>query len=231
MGLAMKLKTDTSSRLGLLGAAALTLALSAAASRPALALEDDGRENIFSSVIGLIMPGDNDPGASIEYRERAPIVVPKNRQALPAPQPKAAERSKSWPKDQEIARREAERAAARAPRVDEVHNPVSRTELDRIRSGGPQGPGGDASCSNDPLGRPCNQEAFWSGLRNSRSASDDTKDLVPGKEASRQFLTDPPTGYRKPTTVQKYTFEIKREDDITDARAQAIQDKRSRQDR
>jgi hypothetical protein len=229
--MAMKLKTDTSPRLGLLGAAALTLALSAAAARPALALEDDGRENIFSSVMGLIMPGDTDPGASIEYRERAPIVVPKNRQALPAPQPKAAERSKSWPKDQEIARREAERAAARAPRVDEVHNPVSRTELDRIRSaGGVQGPGTDASC-NDPLGRPCNQEAFWSGLRNSKSASDDTKDLVPGKEASRQFLTDPPTGYRKPTTAQKYTFEVKKDDDITDARSQAIQDKRRREDR
>ena len=43
----MKLGTDTSSRIGLLGAAALALALSAAASRPALALEDDGRENIF----------------------------------------------------------------------------------------------------------------------------------------------------------------------------------------
>jgi hypothetical protein len=229
MGMAMKLGTDTSSRIGLLGAAALALAVSAAASRPALALEDDGRENIFSSVIGLIMPGDNDPGASIEYRERAPLVVPKNRAALPPPQPKAAERSKSWPKDQEIARREAERARAVAPRVDEVHNPVSSTELDRIRSAsGPQTPAPDASC-NEPLGRPCNQESFWSSLRNTRSASDDTKDLVPGKEASRQFLTDPPTGYRKPTTAQKYSFEIQKDDDITDARAQAIQDKRSRQ--
>jgi hypothetical protein len=229
--MAMKLGTDTSSRIGLLGAAALALALSAAATRPALALEDDGRENIFSSVIGLIMPGDSDPGASIEYRERAPLVVPKNRAALPTPQPKAAERSKSWPKDQEIARREADRARSLAPRVDEVHNPVSRTELDRVRSaGGPQGPGPDASC-NEPLGRPCNQEAFWSSLRNSKSTADETKDLVPGREASRQFLTDPPTGYRKPTTAQKYTFEIQKEDDITDARSQAIRDKRSREDR
>jgi hypothetical protein len=54
---------------------------------------------------------------------------------------------------------------------------------------------------------------------------------VPGKEASRQFLTDPPTGYRKPTTAQKYSFEIKKDDDITDARSQAIQDKRSREER
>jgi hypothetical protein len=230
MGMAMKLGTDMSSRIGLLGAAALALTLSASVSRPALALEDDGKENIFSSVIGLVMPGE-DPAANIEYRERAPIVVPKNRAALPAPQPKAAEKTKAWPKNQEIARKEAERARAMAPRVDEVWNPVSRTELDRVRSqGGVQGPGADTSCS-EPLGRPCNQEAFWSSLKNTRSASDDTKDLVPGKEASRQFLTDPPAGYRKPTTAQKYSFEIKKEDDITDARAQAIQDKRRREDR
>ncbi len=227
----MKPGTDASFRIGLLGAAAMTLMLSTAAPRPALALEDDGRENIFSSVIGLIMPGDTDRGASIDYRERAPLVVPKNREVLPTPQPKAAERTKSWPKDQERARKEAERTRALAPRVDEVHNPVSRSELDRVRSaGGIQGPGTDASC-NEPLGRPCNQEAFWAGLRNSKSATDDTKDLVPGKEASRKFLTDPPTGYRKPTTAQKYTFEVKKEDDITDARSQAIQERRRREER
>lgn len=226
--MAMNPGTDTLSRLGLLGAAALALALSAAP-RPALALEDDGHENIFSSVVGLVMPGE-DPGASIEYRERAPIVVPKNRTALPPPQPKAAEHSKSWPKNQETARREAERAARNTNRVDEVWNPVSRTELDRVRSSGPQGPGGDASCSNDPLGRPCNQETFWSSLRNNRSKSDDTKDLVPGKEASRQFLTDPPSGYRKPTTAQKYTFEARPVDDtLSDARAQTIEEKRRRE--
>jgi hypothetical protein len=220
----MAMKQD--SRLGLLGAAALTLALSTAAVRPALALEDDGKENIFSSVIGLVMPGDTDPGASIEYRERAPIVVPKNRAALPAPQPKAAQKTKAWPKDQEVARREAARASG--PRVDEVWNPVSRTELDRVRSSGGQPRGPDSSC-NDPLARVCDQQAMWSSLKNNKSASDDTKDLVPGREASRQFLTDPPAGYRKPTTAQKYTFEIKKDDDITDARSQAIQDKRRRE--
>ncbi len=229
--MAMKSWTDASSRLGLLGAAAFALALSTAATRPALALDDDGRENIFSSMIGLIMPGDDGPARGIEYRERAPIVVPKNREALPPPQPKAAEKTQAWPKDQEVARREADRARAAAPRVDEVWNPVNRTELDRVRSaGGVQGPGTDSSC-NEPLGRPCNQEAFWSTLRNSKSTSDDTKDLTPGKEASRQYLTDPPAGYRKPTTVQKYTFEVKKEDDITDARAQAIQEKRRREER
>lgn len=228
----MKFATDTRFRNGLLGAAALALVLSAAP-RPALALDDDGKENIFSSMIGLIMPSDKeDP--TIEYRERAPLVVPKNREALPPPQPKAAERAKSWPKDQEIARREAQRAAAARPKRDEVWDPVSRTELDRVRSAGQgqvQGPGADPSC-NDPLGRVCNQAAMWSTLKNTKSSGAEEKtQLVPGKEAQRQYLTDPPTGYRKPTTVQKYTFEVKRDDDnLSDARAQAIQEKRNRED-
>ena len=223
----MKSRNDASTRLGLLGAAALALALSAAASRPALALDDDGKENIFSSVVGLIYPGE-DKSATIEYRERAPIVVPKDRSVLPPPQPKAASKTKAWPKDQEVARREAERAR-NSQRVDEVWNPVSRTELDRVRSAGAQAPGVDPSC-NDPLGRTCNQEALWSGLRNARSSSEDTKALVPGKEASRQFLTDPPSGYRKPTTAQKYTFEVKRDDDtLSDARAQTIEERRRRE--
>ena len=228
--MAMKSGTDARSRIGLLGAAAMTLVLSAAATRPALALEDDGRESIFSSLVSMIMPGDTNPESRIDYRERAPLVVPKNREALPAPQPKAAERTKAWPKNQETARKEAERARALAPRIDDVHNPVSRTELDRVRSAGVQGPGADASC-NEPLGRPCNQEAFWKELRSVKSSGTDDKIILEaGKEPPRKSLTEPPSGYRKPTTVQKYTFEVKKEDDISDARVQAIQDSRRRED-
>ena len=100
--MAMKSGTDARSRIGLLGAAAMTLMLSAAATRPALALEDDGRESIFSSLVSMVMPGDTNPESRIDYRERAPLVVPKNREALPAPQPKAAERTKAWPKNRTI---------------------------------------------------------------------------------------------------------------------------------
>jgi hypothetical protein len=210
-------------------AAAFSLALGLAATSPALALNDDGRENVFSSILNLVLPDDKEQ-PSIEYRERAPLVVPPNRQALPQPQPPAQQRAKAWPKDQEIARREAERAAAGKPRVDEVWNPVSRSELDRVRTGSPQQPRPAGENCNDPLARVCNQEALWSSLKG-RSAVDERRDLVPGQEAPRQALTDPPAGYRKPTTVQKYTFEVRREDDITDARQQAIRDRQTREQR
>ncbi len=227
----MTSETKLSSRLGLVAAAAFTLALGAALPAPALALDDDGAENVFSAVLGLVGVSAPKEQPNIEYRERPPLVVPSNRAALPQPQAPAAKRNASWPKDQEIARREKAEELKRKPRVDEVQNPVSRTELDRVRTAGGQPAAApvDPSC-NEPLGRPCNQEAFWTGLRNARSSSDEDKvPLTPGKESSRQWLTDPPTGYRKPTTVQKYTFEMKKEVDITDARAQAI-DERQRRD-
>jgi hypothetical protein len=215
------------SRAGLLTAGACALALSFSA--PAIALEDDGKASVFESLIDLVMPGDQPVDANIQYRERAPIVVPNNRKALPAPQEPAAKRTQAWPKDQEIARKEAEKRANAKERVDEVWNPVSRTELDRVRTTNVQGPGTDKDC-NEPLGRPCNQEAFWSGLRNARSTSDDKTVLAVGVEPPRKALTEPPSGYRKPTTVQKYTFEAKKEDNLSDARAQAIEDARRRED-
>ena len=52
-----------------------------------------------------------------------------------------------------------------------------------------------------------------------------------GQEPPRKALTEPPTGYRKPTTIQKYTFDAKKEDNLSDARAQAIEDARRREDR
>jgi len=217
------------SRAGFLTAGACALALSFSA--PVSALEDDGKASVFESVIDLVMPGDQPVEANIQYRERAPLVVPNNRKSLSAPQEPAAKRTPSWPKDQEVARKEAEKRANSAERVDEVWNPVSRTELDRVRTTKVQGPGTDREC-NEPLGRPCNQEAFWSGLRNAKSSDADEKPvLVVGQEPARKSLTEPPTGYRKPTTVQKYTWEARPEDTLSDARAQAIEEARRKKDR
>ncbi len=211
-------------------AASVVLAL-AGAPRAAMALEDDGKASLLESMIDLIMPGDQPVEGNIQYRERAPIVVPANRKALPDPQAPAAKRVKAWPKDQEIARREAEKAEKARQRVDEVWNPVSRTELDRVRSTAVQGPGTDKEC-NEPLGRPCNQEAFWTGMRNAKSSgAEDKTVLAVGKEPPRKDLTEPPTGFRKPTTAQKYTFEVKQEDNLSDARAQAIEEARRKAER
>ncbi|MEN9709342.1 MAG: hypothetical protein RIQ68_1750, partial [Pseudomonadota bacterium] len=70
------------------------------------------------------------------------------------------------------------------------------------------------------------------GLRIAKSSGTDDKIILePVKEQQRKALTEPPTGYRKPTTVQKYTFDAKPEDNLSDARAQAIEEARRRSDR
>lgn len=224
--------TRSGARRGLFAAAAVTLALGFAAPQPALALDDDGSENIFAAMIGLLGASAPKEEPVIEYRERAPLVVPSNRQALPQPLPPAPDRARgAWPKNQEQARREEAEREKRRPRNDDVWNPVNRRELDRVRSAGGQAAPPAEDCG-DPLGRVCNQSAMWNNLKNSRQVMGQKEQpLVAGREQSRDHLTDPPTGYRKPSTTQKYSFEIRKEDDLSDARAQAIQERRNREDR
>ena len=50
-----------------------------------------------------------------------------------------------------------------------------------------------------------------------------------GQEPPRRTLTDPPTGFRRQTTEQKYTFEVEQKVDIADARAQTLEEQRRRQ--
>jgi hypothetical protein len=228
-GLAMICDTSSTGRFALFGAAAFALALGLTAPRPALALDDDGSENVFSAVLGLVGISGEKVDPSIDYRERAPLVVPPNRQSLPQPLPPVSQRNAAWPKDQEMVRRKQAEEARRRPRVDEVHNPVSQAELARGRSapGAAAAPQTDPNCS-DPLSRVCNPESFWATMRNTRSADTDVK-LVPGTEPSRDWLTEPPTGYRKATKETKYQGDVRRDaSDITDARAQTLEEKRRR---
>src|SRR5581483_8653764 len=66
--------------------AALALAAGLTASRPAQALDDDGSQNVFTAVLGLIdvLPNHDDAADEIDYRERAPLVLPP-RMDLPPP--------------------------------------------------------------------------------------------------------------------------------------------------
>lgn len=221
--------SSSKGRFALLGAAALALVLGLTVPRPAMALDDDGSENVFSAVLGLVGISGEKEDPTIDYRERPPLVVPPNRKALPQPLPPASQRNAAWPQDQEVVRRREAATARARPRVDEVQDPVKMEELRRNRSDGRQAaaPGYDPNC-NDPLARVCNPEQMWSTLRNTRSSGADDTKLIPGKEPERAWLTEPPAGYRKATKETKYTFEKAPESDITDAREQAILDRRRR---
>src|SRR5262249_19677781 len=85
-----------------LAASALSLAILSGAT-PTQAQEGT---NIFNSVLGFVGMESEKEQESIDYRARAPIVVPPR---LELPKPKEAARDPSWPKGPDVA---AERRAA-----------------------------------------------------------------------------------------------------------------------
>jgi hypothetical protein len=75
---------------------------------PAAQAADDA--SVGGALMGLVGVNTNSSGEKIDYRERAKVVVPPNRQALPAPRP-GESRPAAWPVDQDNARRTGARAA------------------------------------------------------------------------------------------------------------------------
>jgi len=110
---------------GLLVAAGLFLAGSMGAS-PAKAEEDT---NMFNSMLGFFGMQFDKEQDSIDYRARAPIVVPPH---MDLPQPKEAARGQAWPTDPDIAERrraalDSRRPAPQLTRMREPSCPVGIT--------------------------------------------------------------------------------------------------------
>ena len=154
-------------------------------------------------------------GPPIEYRERAPLVVPPSRN-LPPPQDVTGSvaANPAWPKDPDRARRKevaaaAERARLKAsadPAADDAR-PLSRTELERGRvaasNSGPIAP------EADDAQRPMRPDQ----LNNKRTFFDTVFQMfTPGKpesvpftnEPPRASMTAPPPGYQTPSPEQPY---------------------------
>ena len=87
---------------------AVGAAIGAPSATPARA-SDDG--STMSAVLGVIGLGSSQNGEKIDYRERPKIVIPPNRQNLPAPRSSAESRPPSWPVDQENSHRQGARVA------------------------------------------------------------------------------------------------------------------------
>ena len=189
-------------RLGLPAAVAVLLSVAGFSSpTPARAEEDT---NMFNSVLGFVGMQFDKEQDSIDYRARAPIVVPPRTDLPP---PKEAARGPAWPKDPDIA---AERRAAldsRRPAPQLTPNSrveMSQTELRQGRgplpSDGPpdecQAGAGTALCLYTP----------WKVLKSVVTGfNSDT--VQPGPEPPRKYLTEPPAGYRQATGVAKATIE------------------------
>lgn len=179
---------------------------------PAFAF-DEGRGSAFDAVMGMFGLADKKEEPFINYRERAPLVLPP-RTDLRQPKPAAAVRAPNWPQDQEIvaARKRAVEARTRTPRDETGMEIVSARDLkstgrisaaDRMENASPAaGP-----CSMD-IGSPnqCDPNTYWKNLAVKKEGPE-KGELIAGVEPERKYLTQPPKGYVKATNNVKPTFE------------------------
>ena len=190
---------------------------------PALAF-DEGRGSAWEAVMGMFGLNDKKEVPFINYRERAPLVLPP-RTDLRQPKPAAAARAPNWPQDQEIvaSKKRAAELRTRTPRDETGMELVSARDLkatgrisaaDRIENPSPAA----NPCSMD-LDSPykCDPGTYWKNLA-VKSEGPQKGELVAGVEPERKYLTQPPKGYLKATRNVKPTFEprVKEEEDPLD---------------
>lgn len=160
---------------------ALCAAVGLAALSGASAQAYDDKSTVSS--VGELFGYSSDPSADkIDYSERPKLVLPPRAGDLPAPQEKAG-RPDDWPSDIAAARRRNTDRYAKVANAPEEEK--KKGLLERIRGPKPDyAPGTD-----DEPG--FLQRALNAGSRSSAPVMD---------EPARRMLTEPPSGYRRPTT-------------------------------
>lgn len=174
---------------------------------------DDGYANVFSSVLGAVGLVKPDPPPEIDYRERAPLVVPPQA-TLPPPVPSGAKRIAAWPQDPDVARRHRESEEARAPASQRQNDGVDLMSSAEVAKGRAQSEAVDtdrADCRARGNSRNCllvsPDELKAEGERFTASNPDSTDTVKAGQEPDRTYLTQPPKGYMKATKTVKATAE------------------------
>jgi hypothetical protein len=184
----------------------LPLVVLAAVALPQGARAEDDEPSFEQKIIKNVLGGVGliDEKPPIDYRERAPLVVPPTTQALPPPQSEdAAAANPAWPKDPDVARAKAAAAA-------ESGKPVMRVDsgralsADEIRRGKTR-----QAKANEPQ----HSSDYFEGA-NERLSPDqlgfkgwgmkkDEKVVFTG-EPERTRLTQPPPGLQTPSPNQPY---------------------------
>jgi hypothetical protein len=162
---------------------------------------DDGEAPIWTGLTSVLGFGKSDD-ASIDYRERSKLVLPP-KIALPPPSPTAAQGNSAWPVDADLLKKRKAALDDGTPSVKYIgRRMITRIGPDAVvtmRSTAGQGPGA----------RPCaagaSEESCHSTLRSGLNMNPLTwvglqkkPATVLGPEPDRDWLTDPPKGYRAP---------------------------------
>lgn len=201
-----------STRLTQAGAAlGLTLAMGLLAT-PGTARAEDG-DSFYSSTMGLVLKGlglkNADEDAAINYRERAPLVIPPTSN-LPPPEKTSAVPNPAWPKDPDVTRRKLLEKQAKTRNIEEERRreegPLPPDQL----APGPR-PRGTVNKDIEYSGRPGkvlspSELGYKGGLFNTMFKGKNSEDDVAKftGEPARADLTDPPPGYQTPSPDQPY---------------------------
>jgi|SRR6266446_1283974 hypothetical protein len=207
-------------------AAAVALALALAWSAGSARAEDaNDDENVpldtklfrqFMKDLGLSRSGDG----MIEYRERAPLVVPPSRE-LPPPRDEAdVSKTPAWPKDPDVARRKQDLSAekarlkgnlsveeqARALRPDELDKPGAGEKTGEKKSADAKGAGKSPEDTSRPL-MPSDlgtkTEKIFGSIWSSFTPAKPESAPFTG-EPPREGMTAPPSGYQTPSPNYPY---------------------------
>ncbi len=197
------------------GPALLAIALAFTAFGNAVAAEDEEDVPMDTRFIRGFMNtlGFQRDGTGIEYRERAPLVVPPSRELPPPQSESAAARSAAWPKDPDSVRRKqataAEKAKLYADYASESSRPLRPEQLNVPGAAVTAHPGQPAQTVEESA-RPMRPEQLgtstqsvwqkmWGYVGPARPES------VPFTgEPPRTSMTSPPAGYQTPSGAQPY---------------------------
>lgn len=161
---------------------------------------------VFDFALGMLGLG-NDDKPEITYRERPPLVVPPKMQ-LPPPQQAASVGNSAWPSDPDVQRRKKAEEERKRPRSYNSEHELNRPLTAAERAAGYRPDNGISA--GTPGGRPfwVNADHDWNDPAMIKELERQNQDvnmgdgprLAPGQEPERRYLTDPPTGYRKPSS-------------------------------
>jgi hypothetical protein len=200
------------------GSAAFGLALGAAVlAAPAPARAGDDDVPIDTKIIRGLLEGlglQRDGKASINYQERAPLVIPPNSD-LPPPEKSDAlvANNPAWPKDPDVARRQeeirAEHERSKVSAGDQVENDQRVLRPDELNPGKPPRRGASGIRLGNSLGEDGarmspSQLGYKGGLFSNMFGSKDDESVSFTSEPPRVSLTDPPPGYQTPSPDQPY---------------------------
>lgn len=209
----------------LVAAAAVMVALALAANLGSARAEDEDDDNVpldtklwrqFMKDLGLQRDGE----AMIDYRERAPLVVPPSRN-LPPPrsEDELAAKTPAWPKDPDVKRRKESAAAEKARlkgnvSVEEQMRALRPDELDKPGRAAKGTDAKGAGPTPEEAGRPMmpsdlgtkTKKLFGSILSSFTPAQPEAEPFT--GEPPRESMTAPPAGYQTPSPTYPYGIGI-----------------------